>query len=40
MVRGEAPFDLAKANEVFAGNFCEPDAAVPELFPENSRHRR
>ena len=36
MVRGEVPFDLAKANEVFAGIASRMPRFV-ELFPENSR---
>ncbi len=36
MVRGEVPFDLAKAREVFAG-IVERMERFPGLFPENSR---
>lgn len=36
MVRGEAPFDLAKAQNVFKV-FAEAGEKLPALFPENSR---
>jgi cytochrome c556 len=36
MVRGEVPFDLAKAREVFTG-IAGRMQRFPELFPENSR---
>ena len=36
MVRGEAPFDLAKAQEVFTGIASRMER-FPTLFPENSK---
>jgi len=36
MVKGEAPFDLAKAKEVLAA-FAEDAAAMPTLFPDCSK---
>jgi cytochrome c556 len=36
MARGEAPFDLAKAREVFTGIASRLER-FPELFPDNSR---
>jgi cytochrome c556 len=36
MARAEAPFDLAKAREIFTG-IAERLERFPELFPENSR---
>lgn len=36
MVRGEAPFDLAKAQNVFKV-FAEAGEKLPALFPENSK---
>ena len=36
MVKGEAPFDAAKAQTVFA-TFADSAAKVPALFPDNSK---
>jgi cytochrome c556 len=36
MIKGEAPFDLAKAKEVLA-TFAEDAAAMPTLFPDCSK---
>jgi cytochrome c556 len=36
MVKGEAPFDLAKAKTIFV-TFADAAAKVPELFPDNSK---
>jgi len=36
MVKGEAPFDLAKVEVVFA-TFADAAAKLPALFPDNSR---
>jgi cytochrome c556 len=36
MVKGEAPFDLAKAKEILA-TFAEDAAAMPSLFPDCSK---
>ena len=36
MIKGEAPFDLAKAQAIFA-TFQNASAKAPELFPENSK---
>src|SRR3712207_9481367 len=36
MIRGEVPFDLAKAKEVFTGIAAGMDR-FPNLFPENSK---
>ena len=36
MVRGEAPFDLAKAREIFTG-ISQRMERFPTLFPENSK---
>jgi cytochrome c556 len=36
MVKGEAPFDLAKAKEILA-TFAEDAAAMPTLFPDCSK---
>ncbi len=35
MIKGEAPFDLAKAHEIFA-TWEDASAKAPALFPENS----
>lgn len=36
MIKGEAPFDLAKAKVVFA-TFADAATKMPNLFPENSK---
>jgi cytochrome c556 len=36
MIRGDAPFDLAKAQQIFA-TFAEDAAALPSLFPDCSK---
>jgi cytochrome c556 len=36
MIKGETPFDLAKAKEILAA-FAEDAAAMPNLFPECSK---
>ena len=36
MIRGDAPFDLAKAQAIFA-TFAEDAAALPSLFPDCSK---
>ena len=36
MIKGEVPFDLAKAKEIFV-NIQEVAAKAPSLFPENSK---
>jgi len=36
MVKGEAPFDAAKAKEIFA-TFIDAANKMPNLFPENSK---
>lgn len=36
MAKGEAPFDLAKAQAIFV-TFAEASAKMPTLFPENSK---
>jgi cytochrome c556 len=36
MIKGETPFDLAKAKEIFA-TFAEDAAAMPTLFPDCSK---
>ena len=36
MAKGEAPFDLAKAQAILA-NYIDTSAKMPELFPENSK---
>ena len=36
MVKGEAPFDLAKARKMFA-TFQDASAKAPALFPDNSK---
>ena len=36
MIKGEAPFDLAKAKEIFA-TFEHAAAKMPDLFPPNSK---
>src|SRR5215469_9712647 len=36
MVKGEAPFDAAKANTIFA-TFADAAAKAPALFPDNSK---
>jgi cytochrome c556 len=36
MIKGDAPFDLAKAKEIFAV-FAEDAAAMPTLFPDCSK---
>jgi len=36
MVRGDAPFDKAKSDEIF-GAFADKAAQLPTLFPENSK---
>jgi cytochrome c556 len=36
MIKGDVPFDLAKAQEVFAG-FQAAAAKMPALFPDNSK---
>jgi cytochrome c556 len=36
MIKGEAPFDLAKVHEIFAA-FEDAAAKMPALFPDNSK---
>jgi cytochrome c556 len=36
MIKGDAPFDLAKAKEIFA-TFADDAAAMPTLFPDCSK---
>ena len=36
MVKGEVPYDQAKAQEIFA-TYIDVSAKMPELFPENSK---
>jgi cytochrome c556 len=36
MAKGEAPFDLSKAQAIFA-NYIDTAAKMPELFPPNSK---
>jgi cytochrome c556 len=36
MIKGDAPFDLAKAQQIFA-TFAEDAAALPTLFPDCSK---
>ena len=36
MIKGEAPFDLAKTKEIFAA-FAEDAGAMPTLFPDCSK---
>src|SRR5262249_53775663 len=36
MVKGEAPFDAAKAHTIFA-TFADAAAKMPALFPDNSK---